>query len=157
MNINFKTHFPWPGSDGKPGPTFFKDWIENSIAFPDMEDKLAKHHTIRRIKTKPRFREGMKLTFSTGSRFKPVRFGEAVCSGTQFLRMDCAHYAGGISLGVWIEEPGVLHRPMTLEQMHRLAMNDGLSVENFLKWFLLDVITNGPGHYEIVHWTDLQY
>ncbi len=38
-----------------------------------------------------------------------------------------------------------------------IANNDGLTLEQFTKWFLLDVITHGPGTYELVHWTDLRY
>jgi len=41
--------------------------------------------------------------------------------------------------------------------MRRLAENDGLSMEQFTKWFLLDVVTNGPGVYQIVHWTEVRY
>lgn len=158
MNINFKTHFPWPGPTGKPERTNFDHKISACVEFPDdPQGWTPKKHTIRRFHGKPRFREGMELTFSSGSRFKPVRFGHALCTGTQFLRMEAAPYAGGISLGVWLQEPAVLFPVMKLDNMERLALNDGLSMENFLKWFLLDVLTHGTGHYQIVHWTDLRY
>lgn len=171
MNINFKTHFPWPGADGKPEATFFREKILAGIRpqMAQMTQMKAAHsktadvtdgalrpklHTIRRINGKPRYREGMKLTFSTGSRFKPERFGEAMCTGTQLLRM-------------WIETTPFLNQlelccflgstSLTGVQQRALIANDGLTPAAFSKWFLLDLLTNGPGDYQVVHWTGLRY
>ena len=96
MNINFKSHFPWPGADGQPEPTNFASQILNGMLSTD-PDKPKKLHTIRRIKAKPGYREGMKLVLQGGSRFKPVPFAETVCTGVQVLRLQPS---AGKALGV---------------------------------------------------------
>lgn len=159
MNVNFKTHFPWPGADGKPEETKFLDSILRCLIGSDTGAPSAfggKRHTIRRVKTKPRFRAGMKLVLTTGGRFTPRPFCETECVSVQYLRMEASHYAGGLSLGIWTDDPP-LNPLMNLERMGTLAANDGMNLEQFHKWFLLDVITHGPGTYELVHWTDLRY
>lgn len=162
MNINFKTHFPWNGPDGNPEPTLFATQIKNEVnRDPDTrrgERYRYKLHTIRRINHgKPRFREGMKLTFSTGSRFKPERFGEAVCTGTQHLKMSLQVKDNRMELFVAICHPATIPIYLKPSKFAALAQNDGLSSENFTKWFAQDLIANGPGDYQLVHWTDLRY
>jgi len=165
MNLNFKTTFPWPGADGiYPAPTFFMDKILLSLDQHPGDDAARtlapligpapKIHTIRRINgEKARFREGMKLSMSTGSRFKPERFAEAVCTGTQEVLMEMVRLREfGFELDVWVDGR-YIHR---LDR-GTLATNDGLTEEQFTKWFLLDQITHGPGLYELVHWTAFRY
>lgn len=158
MNINFKTHFPWSGPDGKPEPTFFKEKIIASIL--DVDSIIVpgkKHHTIRRVPAsgRPRYQEGMKLRMCTGSRYRPTLFADAVCTGTQAveLRLDrLAKLDYTLQVSVRIGGKGLPYGDADL-----FAANDGLSEQNFTKWFMLDVITNGPGSYHLVHWTGLRY
>lgn len=159
MRLNFKTHFPWNGRDGKPEPTFFRDKIllaldqhpepEATSLFLDPDKKL---HTIRRINGKPRYREGMKLTLCTGSRFKSEPFAETVCTGTQSVWMRPRVIIDGCRLDLSVDG-----RHLDSHRMSVLALNDGLDTQSFFKWFLLDVITNGPGEYQLVHWGDVRY
>jgi len=174
MNINFKTHFPWPDADGEPEPTHFKEQVLNSVnarlGTPLLfQGRGVKLHTIRRIKNgKPRFREGMKLTFSMGPRFKPERFGEAVCTGVQQLRFEHATWVEELPVGsdqlipnhvlVISQLTDVTITCLPPVQRYHLALNDGFpDLSTFERWFLLDVLQNGPGDYQLVHWTDLRY
>lgn len=165
MNINVKINFPWFAPDTKDvfQPTHFKEQILNSINCevrkPLMHQGLGvKLHTIRRIKHKPRFREDMKLVLQTGSRFKPKPFAETKCTGVQYLKMATYFKSGGLSLGIWLQEQAALPMLLKLETVERLAKNDGFtSTEDFYKWFLLEVITKGPGDYQVVHWTGVRY
>ncbi len=160
MNINFKAHFPWPGADGKPEPTRFAESILMGlgIASGHFVSPVKKLHTIRRVKREPRYREGMKLVLPGGTRYKPQPFVETECTGTQILEMHPTTHGSAIGLSIWVREPGVLRPPLHPDRMRNLALNDGFtSLEQFLKWFLADVITNGPGFYQVVHWTDVRY
>lgn len=170
MNITFKTHFPWPGADGQPEPTHFADQIMNELVLRDgapRAERSYKLHTIRRVKDKPRFREGMRLVLQTGSRFKPMPFVETECTGVQMLHMGLywtnpgwlepnpcrAHY----ELQVAVEQDSHM-RWLDEDDMTRLARNDGFSsLEQFMRWFLLDQLMNGPGYYQLVHWTEVRY
>ncbi len=167
MNINFKTRFPWNDAAGEPERTFFPDRILLALGqHPEPESTksvigqpFAKHHTIRRIPAngKPRYREGMDMVFATGSRFKPEVFARGKCTRVEYMRMELNRYSAGTSIGIWLQEPGVLYPMMTLPRMQQLAENDGLTMDQFTKWFTLDLITNGPGHFQIVHWSDIRY
>jgi hypothetical protein len=48
-------------------------------------------------------------------------------------------------------------RKKHLYDLGALACNDGLSIDHFLRWFIADIIANGPLIGQIVHWTDLRY
>lgn len=165
MNIHFKTYFPWPGADGQPEPTHFGLQIMNAFApnifSPSRPGNVQgkKLHTIRRLPNngRPRYREGMRLVMCMGSRYEPQPFLEAECTGVQLLQMDMGEFAGGLSLGVRLVEHGSYCKPMDLTMIDKLAANDGLSREQFLKWFLADVIHCGPGTYQVVHWTKHRY
>jgi hypothetical protein len=162
MNITFKTHFPWPGADGNPEPTHFPDQIINELVLRDgapRAERSYKLHTIRRVKDKPRFREGMKLVLQTGSRFKPVPFVETACTGVQTLWMEARPNLGGVNLLIWVRdpEPGPA-RLLTAEQVSALAQNDGLLPYHFVRWFTLDLLHNGlEGTYQVIHWTEVRY
>lgn len=163
MNINFKTHFPWNGTDGTPEPTRFREQILNvlnaripgagGLSYPGEGMKL---HTIRRTHGRPRFREGMALTLTTGSRFKPVPFAEAVCTGVQEVHMVIEHgttMAGRtyLSLRIAIDDQ-VVYMP------GELALNDGFrDDERMARWFLPDIIAHGPFTGQLVHWTGVRY
>lgn len=164
MNINFKTHFPWPSGDtGKPEPTYFKERILNTLTTDIFAGVGRKLHTIRRVPAsgKLRFRAGMLLTFSTGPRFKPERFAETNCISTQEVNMWLStmkgHGAAGPELTVNIGFNGEKKSGWNDYWFTKLLTNDGLSRDNGIKWFALDLLTHGPGEYQIVHWTDLRY
>lgn len=166
MRLTFKTHFPWPGPGDQPPRTRFYEQIMNALSrhyggdedtdpFPEQGFKL---HTIRRVKNEPRFRKDMTLQFCTGPRFKQKVFAEAPCTGVQLLRLDTQWVPGfGHSLTVDVSEgPGLL-RPLRKQDIQSLAMNDGLRELDFYRWFQIDVLQNGPGKYELVHWTGRRY
>jgi hypothetical protein len=160
MNINFKTHFPWPGADGQPEPTRFADQIIQELVLRDgapRAERDYKLHTIRRVKDKPRFREGMRLVLHTGSRFKPMPFVETECTGTQMLHMELEQKREECRLNVRLILPATIPQLFTGHLLERLARHDGLSLENFVRWFTLDVLVNGPGYYQLVHWTEVRY
>ena len=162
MNINFMSEYPWNGKADPPVPTGFAEKILNTLMSdqPHLRpDALNKRHTIRRIKTNPpRFREGMKLVLQGGTRFKPIPFAETVCTGVQTLEMELARVHGThYALNVHLLQPGSLPKLLTTNQLHDLAAHDGLTLDTFMRWFSLDLLTNGPGLYQIVHWTDLRY
>lgn len=160
MNISFKTHFPWNGPDGLPEPTNFPANIVKCFDQQDEDGNAhggGKLHTIRRINRAPRYKEGQDLKMCTGSRFTPVPFAEVSCFSTQVIEIHPTVKFGTIMIEVWVREPGVLRKPMNTEQLCALAENDGLTLEQFTKWFVLDTITNGPGHFQVVHWTTLRY
>jgi hypothetical protein len=150
MNINFKTHFPWPGADGQPEPTHFCEQILNEVSRPadiPRAERSYKLHTIRRVKDQPRFREGMRLVLQTGSRFKPMPFAETECTGTQMLHMELEQKREECRLNVRLILPATIPHLFTGHLLERLARHDGLSLENFVRWFTLDVLVNGPGYY----------
>lgn len=156
MIIKFKTHFPWQGADGQPEPTHFKEQIANCLADTPLPYPALgiKKHTLRRIKNgKNRFRPGMKLQMATGSRFKPEVFKETVCSSWLWLKLDLVPVPYGYELGVRVCRDGKL--PELLNDMNhkKLALNDGFrDVASFNRWFLLDLLENGPGNFELVGW-----
>jgi hypothetical protein len=161
MNITFKTHFPWPGADGNPEPTHFPDQIINELVLRDgapRAERPYKLHTIRRVKDKPRFREGMRLVLQTGSRFKPMPFVETECTGTQMLHMEAPAVRDTLALNVRLILPATVPHLLGGGQLERLARNDGFSsLEQFTRWFMLDQLVNGPGYYQVVHWTEVRY
>ena len=155
MNLNFKMHFPWPGPDGRPEETKFLDSILRCLigGYPDAPSTLGgKKHTIRRVKTKPRFRAGMKLVLTTGGRFTPKPFCETECVSVQKVEMGLSMLGAAACVDIAIDGFPLLH-----DEHDQLARNDGMTTWHFTKWFLLDVITTGPGTYVLVHWTYLRY
>lgn len=159
MNLSFKSHFPWPGANGKPEPTYFDGRILSALN-PKSESPappLRKLHTIRRAAADGtcRYREGMDLHMVTGPRFKPERFVVAKCTGVQPIKMGLipvvnTNSSPGLCIMVFINGKR-LFNPV------QLANNDGLDIDQFTKWFMLDIIQNGPFTGHIIHWTDLIY
>ena len=140
MNVNFKTHFPWPGADGKPEETGFLEKIVAGLTRRHGDTELApKLHTIRRVQTKPRFRAGMKLVLTTGGRFAPKPFCETECVSVQKVEMGLSMLGAAACVDIAIDGFPLLH-----DEHDQLARNDGMTTWHFTKWFLLDVITNGP-------------
>jgi len=158
MLLKFKTHFPWNDEHGNPVPTHFVPQIANALQ-GIVGPPGAKHHTLRRINGKPRFREGMKLQMATGPRFKPDIFRETECTRWKHLKMDIVYtQVAGYQLRVRVCHPGVIPYKMPPDKLHWLAMWDGFpDLESFTRWFLADLLTNGPGDFELVGWTDVRY
>lgn len=170
MIISFKEYFPWAGADGLPERTGFREKILACVLDGrdgrdagsegcSIERAVPKLHTIRRVPAngRPRYREGMRLQFATGPRFKKVVFAEAVCTGVQLIKMVLypTPFLNQMELCCYHGEK--LDALLTGKAQRALHANDGLSDLNFTKWFLLDLITNGPGVYQLVHWTDARY
>ncbi len=162
MNIHFKRHFPWPGPEGQPAPTNFEQLISENLIF----GFGGKTHTLLRLPANglAKYQEGQELVFCMGTRFKPEKFAGAVCTGVQFVHMELVHQAIGNTLGLHIrpygpgnEAPVQFAAALSHGDMHEIARNDGLSMPDFLKWFMLDLIQRGPGIYQIVHWGGLRY
>jgi len=160
MNLSFKSHFLWPGRDGQPEPTRFGEQILNAITanpvaiYPDAGTKL---HTIRRAAPDGtcRYRKGMPLHMVTGPRFKPERFAVAECTGVQPIKI-------GLMPGTNTNgSPGYFLMVFINNKRHfnpvQLAQNDGLTLDQFTSWFMLDLIQHGNFRGHIIHWTDLRY
>lgn len=160
MIIKFKTHFPWNNEEtGEPEATDFVARIGAALK-PQRTGLVApKWHTIRRMKNrKRRFREGMKLQMATGSRFKPEVFAEAECTRWQHLKMDLVPTTWGYDLGVRVCQPATVPYLLNATNMRMLALNDGFrDLPSFHRWFLLDLLENGPGDFELVGWGNVEY
>ena len=160
MILKFKTHFPWcdPGT-GEPEPTHFVAKVGAALSEKPVPGVNPKWHTIRRIKNKRcRFRPGMKLQMATGPRFQPDVFAETSCTAWQHLKLDLVPTKWGYDLGVRVCYPATIPYLLGEEKMHQLAINDGFKdLDSFNRWFLLDLLADGPGDFELVGWGDKQY
>jgi hypothetical protein len=104
------------------------------------------------------------LRLQTGSRFKPDPFAEVLCTGVQRIRISCAQRCDASqafafsTLRVYLFH-GEQEWPQEMmpADIIKLAHNDGLTTEDFIRWFTLDQILHGSGFYQIIHWTDLRY
>lgn len=144
-------------------PTRFMEQIVNSLQ-EEAGQKLSfpmygtKRHTLRRAKQKPRFREGMLLQFCTGPRYQQEVFADGYCTGVQLVHLNALHREfmaiDGPPCYSWQLVAQMGGRLLPLKE---LAANDGLALHDFTRWFLLDVLQNGPGMYELVHWTNTRY
>lgn len=154
MIIKFKTHFPWNDEAGNPVPTDFVPKIGAALKPHGLRKVAPKWHTIRRINNKrARFRPGMKLQMATGSRFRPEVFAEAECTNWQHLKMDLVPTQWGYDLGVRACWPATIPYLLNEQKMALLARNDGFrDLDTFHRWFLLDLLANGPGDFELVGW-----
>lgn len=182
MNLHFKRAMA-PELMGTPEavPTNFLEQIRNGLhgmvdtvhrfttagplPYPGHGKKL---HTIRRrTGEQPRYRAGMKLKLILGGRYDKDQevIGDTVCTGT--TRLELGLMTGSvIRWGDYAEAKGYLGLSLIVETERgrldgitvcRLAESDGLSPEMFLRWFTADVLTRGPGVYDIVHWTNVRY
>jgi hypothetical protein len=167
MNISFRTHFPWLDADGQPKPTHFAQQIQNSLyqepgqePGQELQTFHEKLHTLRRLKGRRRFREGMDLVMTVGSRFKPLVFAEAKCTSTQLVHMELQpvdEYAG---YNLLVDIDG---QPLSQNQLRTLARNDGFPSpgmyvsRDFTRWFIMDLMQHGWCEYELVHWTPMRY
>lgn len=125
---------------------------------------LKKKHTLREDKTR-RWREGMSIQHwmhnPRNVSKSPHQFDEGVCGGVQEVIIERVPRAeNGIGLQVCIvPDPSsklFYHkRYLSVSEIQRLALNDGLSVALFRRWF---VPRNSPiWKGRIIHFTDLKY
>lgn len=159
MILKFKTQFPWNNPEtGEPEPTDFLQKVCASLTSTPTNFK-PKWHTLRRINNKRcRFRPGMKLQMATGSRFKPDIFAEAECTTWQHLKLEADPYTYGYGLQVRAAYPATIPYLLDELKMRQLALNDGFrDLASFNRWFLLDVLANGPGDFELVGWGNITY
>lgn len=163
MILSFKEHFPWDDESGHAAPTDFQQSIRRGlgkrVTRNGTNGAMRKVHTIRRGE---RYREGMRLQFATGPRFHNVVFDEAVCTGVEPIHMDIfrrrlLEVGGQASHVLQLGAVSDITRKKHLYDLGALACNDGLSIDHFLRWFIADIIANGPLIGQIVHWTDLRY
>lgn len=161
---------PWPEVDGTPIPTLFIEAIKAGI----------KVHTLR---TGAKWKAGIIIHGYEGNpRNKGIKadlakpYGEDVCHGTE--RWDMSFNATqGASFLIRMSIEGVLFFTVTYctyskkifysvpysegdeARLKQISENDGLSPEDFLRWFIH--LRNKYGVKEmsgqIVHWTALRY
>ncbi|TSE03393.1 hypothetical protein [Aquimarina algiphila] len=114
-----------------------------------------KPHTIRWDKNN-RWKSGMDIHFKiwTGSPYRSKTFQFApvlMCTGVQEIEII---YSDEKLSDLYCMEPVVKidGRPLTLEEVEKLAINDGFTdVQKFCWWFNKDFTG------KIIHWTDLKY
>lgn len=157
MRISFATHMPWSTPE-KPAPTHFREQIENQLDVCNGHMAHPRHgrkkHTLRRMNgERLRFRKGMQLQLVQGPRFKAEQFAVVECRSVQVVRMKAVESRYGVNVCAEIGD-----RMLSTDQMWEMAGNDGFyHYAHFERWFLLDLLKNGPGAYELVHWGREQY
>lgn len=118
--------------------------VGNKRKNTDFESKILrgiKLHTIRWDQHN-RWKEGMKIHFSTGSRTSNYNcFKEGVCTGIQKIEIkDRKVYVEG--------------KELSIDKLEWLSINDGFdNIEDFWAWF--DQYSPFTG--KIIHWTELRY
>lgn len=123
-----------------------------------------KRHSLREDKPR-RWRPGMSIQHwmhnPRNVSKSPHQFDEGICGGVQEVIIERMPRAeNGIGLRVWIVPDPLFYsdhekRALSVAHIQRLALNDGLSVAQFRKWFV-------PAHApiwkgRIIHFTDLKY
>jgi hypothetical protein len=157
MRISFATHTPW-ATEEQPCGTWFREQIENELDLCGGHTRHPRHgrkkHTLRRMKgNKCRFRKGMQLQLVEGPRYQAEQFAATVCKDVQVVRMRAIHGVWGYSVVAMIGD-----HHLAIDQMRMLAANDGFyDFSHFERWFLLDLLKNGDGAYELIHWTNMRY
>lgn len=136
MILGFSKKFPNGES------TFFQEKIEYTLGISDISCDGKKYHTIR---SGNRWREGMKIHYATGVRSKRYNcFAEGVVKLVQTIHI----VPPGCSVMGYISVDG---RKLNGKERHELIWRDGLSFDQFTKWF------DKPFKGQIIHWTDLKY
>jgi hypothetical protein len=131
MTLGYSTKFPWGG------PT----------RFPEKIILGEKVHTIRQD-LKKRWRQGRPIQHVTGNRTKlRDMFLENECDGVQTIKILFTKEA---------EVKRVIVDGIDIPEWKTIAENDGLTVDQFTKWFYsaseAEVFTG-----VIIHWTNLRY
>ena len=115
-----------------------------------------KKHTVRKTDS---WKSGMKIHHwlgnprNTKSTPPPFCFHEGVCDGTE--RVTMVRYAQNVmEIGIVVSHAGT-YRKLDAYQILELCRNDGLTLDEFIDWFL------PPGtekwHGRIIHYTPLRY
>jgi hypothetical protein len=160
MRISFATHMPW-ATEEQPAPTYFREQILNQVTcglhLPHPRHGLKKH-TLRRMKgEKPRFRKGMELQLVEGPRYQAEQFATTKCTDVQVVRMRALWSSSEIGSGFSVHAE-IGDRVLSRSELLTLAANDGFyHYSHFERWFLLDLLQNGDGAYELIHWTRTRY
>ncbi|MCB0707441.1 MAG: hypothetical protein KDC34_19125 [Saprospiraceae bacterium] len=122
---------------------------------PVFKDQIIsghKRHTIREDK-KERWRPYMDIHFwlhnPRNKSKNPHQFGKGICTGIEEILID-RNYNKPHGIGIYIGG-----RSLTPKETEQLIQNDGLTPDQFRRWFL------PPGEMEfygrIIHWTNLSY
>lgn len=128
----------------------------------------TKIHTIREDKHN-RWKAGNKIHFATGTRTKHYnQFSEGACVSVQSIILvnhgNFYHCRIQIGENEYIHNDCVEHKhikfyngsfPATTKLLNDLCKNDGLSWEDFKKWFIPNEGDKFVG--KIIHWTDFRY
>lgn len=151
MILGFKQQFPWGG------PTYFEEKILQGVGIqvPDSPTMQVKLHTIRGADC--RIQPGDALHMAYGVRTKNYRqFNKdieplAVCKSRQkimMMRIDLGDdFHTHITVDGWA---------LNTAKCLRLIESDGLTYNQFIKWFYPNNSTGTFTGY-IIHWTDLKY
>lgn len=122
-----------------------------------------KQHTLREDKPR-RWREGMSIQHwmhnPRNVSKSPHEFAAGVCGGVQDVMILRVARSKQNSTGllVWIlPDPWLSEakRPLSKSAIQKLALNDGLSVAEFRRWFVPKDAPIWKGR--IIHFTDLKY
>lgn len=140
MTIGYSEKFPWGGA------TNFEQKILSG----------EKIHTIRRDE-KNRWLPGRLIHHVIGNRTKERRqFAEGVCKSIQKVRI-CFYPDKRISSILFEISTGSFYKPENQKDIIKaIAINDGLSFEDFEKWFFRSS-DNGIFVGKIIHFTDFKY
>lgn len=118
-----------------------------------MIQNKSKIHTIRHD-AKNRWKIGMSIQHWRGNPRNvakmPYKFSDGECKGIQAIRIFRAEKVYFSELTVWID-----NRKLSHEEVERLAANDGLSIAEFIRWFVPKA--GSEFHGKIIHFTDLKY
>jgi len=153
MILSFRSHFPPYLLDESAGtPTLFQESIKVALE-PSLrsEGSMPKLHTIRRGH---RWKAGDTIHFTADNRTpQACQFAVAPCTGTQEIVMDLGDQpTRQLQLLVSIDQ-----RHTRSFDVERLARNDRLTLEQFTRWFTMDILQHGVFRGQIIHWTDLRY
>lgn len=135
--------------------TFSKD------RFVDQIKSGIKIHTIREDKHR-RWKNGTAIDFWRGNprnvrgKIRPFKFGAKLCTGTEEIIIRRTEIGESQRHGLVVmvlSKDGSRH--LSDNDIEKLAINDGLTVEELRDWFVPDSSPNFMGR--IIHWTDVRY
>ena len=147
MILPFSDTFPWKDEAGNKVPSGFAEKTKASFVVPHKGQ--TKCHTIR---SGSRWKPGNKIHFVYGNRTpQQITFLEGTCTKVDNISI----YADwNKTYGMFVLRCVV--NGVTVSKID-LAKNDGLTLEEFHRWFV-PYCAHEPFHGQIIHWTnDIEY
>lgn len=131
-------------------PTFFEEKILSGVGLMPLHE-LAGNMKIHSMREGCRWNSGMPIQMAYGVRTKHYRqFNKGIerlstCISTQNVFMTLGH----------VLEIVVDDRELMRSEVNMLILNDGLTYEEFIKWFFPKTAFMWKG--QIIHWTYFKY